>query len=154
MQVVSHFWNPVSISALAALGGSLVGALGSTVATWIGQRHHDRRDLTAKKIYHREQLYSDFLSETARALAHALQHRFQDPSTLIPSYALLSRIRLSSPMNVVESAEQVITTILNTYSQPNLSPEEIHAWANKSNDPLRQFGDVCRRELDSLWNGL
>jgi hypothetical protein len=154
MQVIANVWNPVSISALAALGGSLVGALGSTVATWIGQRHHDRRDLTAKKIYHREQLYSDFLSETARALAHALQHRFKDPSALIPSYALLSRIRLSSPMNVVESAEQVITTILNTYSQPNLTPEEIHSWANKSNDPLREFGDVCRRELDSLWNCL
>ena len=154
MQATGTFWNPVSISALAALGGSLVGALGSTIATWTGQRYHDQRDLTAKKIYHREQLYSDFLSETARALAHALQHRFQDPGTLIPSYALLSRIRLSSPMNVVESAEQVIASILATYAQPNLTPEQIHAWANKSNDPLRQFGEVCRRELDSLWGRL
>jgi len=154
MQVIGNSWNSVSISALAALGGSVVGALGSTIATWIGQRHHDRRDLIAKKIYHREQLYSDFISETARSLAHALQHGFQDPSTLIPSYALVSRIRLSSSMNVVESAEQVITTILNTYSQPNLTPEEIHSWANKRNDPLREFGDVCRRELDSLWNRL
>jgi len=154
MQVIGNFWNPVSISALAALSGSLVGALGSNVATWIAQQHHDRRDLLVKKIYHREQLYSDFISETARTLAHALQHRFQDPSMLIPSYALLSRIRLSSPMNVVESAEQVITKILGTYSQPNLTPEEIHAWANKSNDPLREFGEVCRRELDSLWNSL
>ena len=152
---ITNFWNPASISAIAALGGSLVGALGSTVANSVGQRHHDRRDFLAKKIYHREQLYSDFISETARTLAHALQHRFQDPGTLIASYALLSRIRLSSPMNVVESAENVITTILGTYSQPNLTPEEIQAWAaNKTNDPLRKFGDVCRRELDSLWKGL
>ena len=151
---ITNFWNPASISAIAALGGSLVGALGSNIATWIGQGHHDRRDFLAKKIYHREQLYSDFISETARALAHALQHKFQDPSTLLASYALLSRIRLSSPMNVVEGAEQVITTILGTYSQPNLSPEEIHAWANKNNDPLREFGELCRRELDSLWSRL
>ena len=154
MKVINEFWNPTSIPAFAALGGSLVGALGSTIATWIGQRHHDRRDFLAKNIYHREQLYSDFISETARTMAHVLQHGFQDPGTLIPSYALLSRIRLSSPMNVVESAEQVITTILGTYSQPNLTPEQIHAWANKSNDPLREFGEVCRRELDSLWNSL
>ena len=154
MKAISDFWNPASISAFAALGGSLVGALGSTVATWIGQRHHDRRDFLAKKIYHREQLYSDFISETARTLAHALQHRFQDPSTLIPSYALLSRIRLTSSMNVVESAEKVINKILSIYAEPNLTPEEIQVWASKSNDPLRDFGEICRRELDSLWNRL
>jgi len=83
-----------------------------------------------------------------------MQHTFQDPSRLIPSYALLSRIRLSSSMNVVESAERVINTIVNTYSQPNLTPEEFQAWAEERNDPLREFGNVCRRDLESLSKGL
>ena len=95
MQLISQSWSPASISALAAVFGSLVGALGSSVSAWIVQRHQNRRDLLAKKIFHREQLYSDFISETARAMAHAMQNKFQDPSKLIPSYALLSRIRLS-----------------------------------------------------------
>ena len=88
---------------MAALCGSLVGALGSSVSAWISQRHQNRRDLLAKKIFHREQLYSDFIRETAQAMADAMQHTFQDPSRLLPSYALLSRIRLSSSMQIVES---------------------------------------------------
>jgi len=154
LQLIDTSWSPASISALAALCGSLVGALGSSVSTWIAQRLQNQRDLLTKKIFHREQLYSDFISETARALAHAKQHKFQDPGNLVPSYALLSRIRLSSSNRVVESAERVIDIILNTYSEPNLTPEEFHAWAGEQNDPLRQFGNICRRELEGLWKGL
>jgi len=153
MQLISQSWSPASISALAAVGGSLVGALGSSISAWVTQRHRDRRDLLAKKIFHREQLYSDFISETARAMVDAMQHTFQDPSRLIASYALLSRIRLSSSRGVLESAEQVINTILNTYSEPNLTAEEIHAWAGKRNDPLREFSNICRHDLESLWHG-
>jgi hypothetical protein len=149
---LSQSLNPASISALAAVCGSLVGALGSSVSAWIAQRHQNRRDLLARKIFHREQLYSDFITETARATADAMQHTFQDPSKLISSYALLSRIRLSSSTSVVESAEGVVTTILTTYNGPNLTPEEFRAWAGERNDPLREFGNVCRREIDSLWN--
>ena len=52
---------------------------------------------------------------------------------------------------MVESAEGVVTTILTTYNGPNLTPEEFRAWAGERNDPLREFGNVCRREIDSLW---
>ena len=154
MQLITQSWSPASISAIAAVCGSLVGALGSSVGTWISHRHQNRRDLLARKISHREQLYSDFISEAAHALAHAMQHTFQDPSNLIPSYALLSRIRLSSSAHVVESAEEVINTILSTYSEPNLTHQEFQAWAGERNDPLRDFGNICRRELESLWSGL
>jgi hypothetical protein len=140
------------MSALAALCGSIVGALGSGISTWIAQRHGDRRDRVAKKVFHREQLYSDFISETAQAYADAVQHTFQDPSRLIPSYALLSRMRLSSSRNVVESAERVIAIILEAYSKPNLSPEEIHALASERTDPLREFSSISRCELESLWD--
>jgi hypothetical protein len=152
--MIGGSWSAVSISAIAALGGSLVGAFGSSLSTWISQRLQNQQDLLTRKIFHREQLYSDFISETAMALAHAKQHKFQDPGNLIPSYALLSRIRLSSSSCVVETAERVIDVILNTYSEPNLTPEEFHAWAGEQNDPLRDFGEVCRRELESLWKGV
>jgi hypothetical protein len=147
-------WNPPTLTALSAIGGSLVGALGSSVSAWVAQRHQDRRDLLAKKISHREKLYSDFIDESARAMIDAIQRSLEDPSRVIPSYALLSRIRLSSSTNVVESAERVLTTILNTYSQPNLTPKDFQSMALRSQDPLYEFSNVCRHELESLWSGL
>ena len=139
------------MSAIAALCGSVVGTFGSSVSTWIAQRHQNRRELRAKQLFHREQLYSDFIAETARALADAMQHTFQDPGKLILSYALLSRIRLSSSMAIVNSAERVVNTILLSYSQPNLTPEEFQTWATQRHDPLLEFGELCRRDLESLW---
>ena len=145
---------PVTVSALAAILGSFAGASASTLSAWITQRHHHRRDTLARKIAHPEQLYSDSVSESARAMVDATQHTFEGPARLTPFCALISRIRLSSPMNVVESAEQVARTILAVYSAPNLTAEEIPSGAAKRDDLLRQFSNICRRELESLGSGL
>ena len=64
--------NAGIIAAAAAIFGSLVGALGSVVGTWITQRHQDIRDLLAKTIVRRESLYSDFIAESARLLVDAM----------------------------------------------------------------------------------
>ncbi len=142
--------NPASISALAAIFGSLTVALASILSTWITQRHQDRRDLLAKRIFHREQLYSDFISESARAVADAIQHSFQDPNKLIPTYALVSRIRLSSSREVLTSAERVIQHIISTYSEPNLTPDQMQSRVAVRADPLREFSNICRAELEAM----
>jgi hypothetical protein len=142
--------NSSLITALAAISGSLVGASGSAVGTSIVQKHQDRRDLVAKMIVRREALYSDFIAESARLLVDASQQNVGDPQKLIPVYALLSRIRLSSSPRVLGTAEEVIKTILNAYEQPNLTPQQIQTRAVNGEDPLRQFSDTCRAELDSL----
>src|SRR5260370_40247613 len=115
--------NSGLIAGLAAVSGSIVGALGSVVGTWIATRHQDLRDLLAKKIVRRGALYSDFITESARVLVDALEHNTRDPQKLIPAYALLSRIRLSSSWSVLAKAEEVIKIILNTYPEPNLTAE-------------------------------
>lgn len=138
------------LAAIAALAGSIVGALGSVVGTWIIQRHQDFRDLLAKKIIRREALYSDFIGESALLLVDALEHNVSDPQKLIPVYAFLGRIRLSSSAAVLEQAELVMKGILQTYSQPNLTALEIRARAEHGEDPLRQFSDTCRQELDAM----
>jgi hypothetical protein len=51
--------------------------------------------------------------------------------------------------DVLASAERVADHIVTTYSEPNLTPEEIHSMAAQHEGPL-----LCRRELDSLWNAL
>ena len=142
---------PVTMNpAMAALFGSLVGALGSGASTWITQRHADQRDLLARKIFYRVQLYSDFIAESERILVDALENNFQDPNKLIPAFALLGRIRLSSSKEVLASAEKLVREIVKSYSEPNLSPEEIRSRALNGNDPLRQFSETCRAELDSM----
>jgi hypothetical protein len=146
--------NPATISALAALFGSLIGALASSVSTWITQKHQDQRDLVAKRVFHREQLYSDFISESARALVDAMEHDFKDVNKLVPIYAVLGRIRVSSSGDVLASAERVVDQIIATYAQPNLTPEEIRSLAAKRQDPIRDFSTICRCELESLWKGL
>jgi hypothetical protein len=87
-------------------------------------------------------------------MVDAMQPAFEDPARLAPVYALISRIRLRSPMNVVESEEQVAETILATCSAPNLTAEEIQSGAAKRDEPLRQFSNICWRELESLRSGL
>jgi hypothetical protein len=143
--------TPGSITALAALFGSVIGALGSSLGTWITQRHQGRRDLLAKTIYHREGLYSDFIHESARLIVDALEHDVGDLKNLIPAYALVSRIRLSSSPDVLASAEGVIAEIIGTYSKPNLTLEQIRSRPTTGDDdPLRRFSDVCRAELESM----
>ena len=142
--------NSVMITALAAIAGSLVGAFGSAVGTWITARHQDRRDLLGKQIARREELYSDFIGESARLLVDAMQHNASDLQKLLPVYALLSRIRLSSSEPVLQEAEQVIKIIVSTYPQPNLTTEQIESQAANGKDPLRQFSDTCRTELDLM----
>jgi hypothetical protein len=150
---IFHTWSAATISALAAIFGSLTGALASLAGNSIMQRHQNRRDLLAKIIFYREQLYSDFISESARALADAIEHNFQDPGKLVPAYALLSRIRLSSSDDVLAGAEGVIEHIFSTYSEPKLNSGDIPV-KGKHDKSLRDFSDHCRRDLESIWREL
>jgi hypothetical protein len=69
---MSPFDNAATIPALAAIEGSVAGALGSTVNAWIVQRHQDRRELVAKKVVQLERLYSAFINESTRLLVGPL----------------------------------------------------------------------------------
>ena len=57
--------------------------------------------MLGKQIGRREALYSDFISESVRLLADAMQHSANDLQKLLPIYALISRIRLSSSQPVL-----------------------------------------------------
>jgi hypothetical protein len=142
--------NSGIITAAAAIGGSLVGAIGSVVGTLISSRTATRRDLLGKQIAQREALYSDFIGESARLLVDALQNSYNNLEKLVPIYALLSRIRLSSSTPVLQAAEQLIPAIVARYPRPNMTAEQIESRAINGQDPLRQFSNICRTELSSL----
>jgi hypothetical protein len=147
---VSLLDTPAVIPTLSAIGGSIIGALSSMISTWMAQRHRERRELVAQKTAQLEQLYSDFINESARLLVDAVQHSLENPGTLVPIYALISRIRLRSSIEVIESGERLIATILKVYFEPNLTPEDLQSAANKHDDHLQEFSNVCRRELEAI----
>jgi hypothetical protein len=50
-----------------------------------------------------------------------------------------------------QDRREVVRNIIDTYAQPNLTPEQIQFRAtNGGDDPLRSFSEVCRGELDSM----
>jgi hypothetical protein len=76
--------NSAMVPALAAIAGSVVGALGSDTGTWITVRHQDRRNLLGKQIARLEELYSDFIGESARLLVDAMQQNASELQKLLP----------------------------------------------------------------------
>src|SRR5215470_9619391 len=104
--------NSVMIPALAAMAGSLVGALGSAAGTWITASHQDRRDLLGKQIARREALYSDFIGESARLLVDAMQHNASDNQRMQSVHPLPSRTGHISWDTVLQKGEQVINAIV------------------------------------------
>ena len=74
-------------------------------------------------LFHREELYSNFIAESALASVDASERNVGDPRNLIPAYALMSRIRLSSSALTLATAEEVLKKIIGTYHEPNLTPD-------------------------------
>ena len=51
---------------------------------------------------------------------------------------------------VIDSASSIAILITDTYFQPNKTPAELQAMMHDGGvDPLRDFSEVCRNELES-----
>jgi hypothetical protein len=148
--------NPVAISALAALGGSSIGALAPVLSNYVLQRSVTRRDLINHEIAERQKLYSDFISEAARLYADAMTKSDYDLNEIVGLYALVGRIRLSSTKPVVTAAENMVKLIIRRYGESNMTLEDLRSAAlSSSADPLNAFSNACRKDLYSLthWGG-
>ena len=137
------------ISALAALAGSAIGGLTTFATSWTTQQAQARAQRVANEKEKREALYGKFLDEAARLYADAMQHKREDaPAAMIGIYALTNRIRLSSSARVVEGADAITQIIIDAYLSPNMTVEEVrNKWIEQHIDPLRDFSEACREEL-------
>ncbi len=80
----------------------------------------------------------------------ALVHEKLEVSGLVGIYALISRMRVLSSQKVIESAAALARLITDTYFQPNKTLAELQAMTHDGGvDPLRDFSEVCRNELES-----
>jgi hypothetical protein len=137
------------ISAFAALAGSAIGASASFATTWLTQHTQERATRLAQEMGRRERLYGEFIDQASRLLADALTHNLEDPSKMVPLYAIMGKLRLFASANVVARADEVMGQIIAIYDQPNVD------FRNPADRPtqdrvdiLRAFGEACRNDLE------
>jgi hypothetical protein len=136
------------ISALAALAGTAIGGLTSFATSWMTQYAQSKAQRVAAEKYKREDLFGRFLDEAAKLYSDALQNKREDASALMVLYGLTNRIRLTASARVVDSADTVTRIIMDAYLAPNMSLQEVRSnWINHHVDPLRDFSEACRDEL-------
>jgi hypothetical protein len=136
------------MSAVAAFSGSASGALATVLTGWVSQRRRDRARLKSQTNSKREELYKSFIEEASRLYADALVHDKSEMSQLVDLYALIGRMKILSSDNVIEAADKAARLILETYLSPNRTFVDLPELLNEV-DPLRDFGEACRRELQS-----
>jgi hypothetical protein len=137
------------ISALAALAGSAIGGLTTFATSWTIQQAQTRAQRVANEKEKREAMFGKFLDEAAKLYADALLNKREDaPVLMIGIYALANRIRLNSSTRVVERADVLTQIIMDAYLSPNITLQEVrNKWIEQHVDPLRDFSEACREEL-------
>jgi hypothetical protein len=139
------------ISALAALAGTAIGGLTSFATSWTTQQAQVRAQRRAAERDARAALFGRFLDEAAKLYSDALQNRRDEATQLIDIYALKSRIRLVSSPQVIDAAEALTRIIADAYLAPNITMQDLRAnWIERDVDPLRDFSDACRHELQAF----
>ena len=141
------------IPALASFSGSASGTLASIVTGWVTQRRKDRVRHTLRATSQREELYKNFIEEASRLYADALVNDKSEVSKLVDLYALIARMKILSSDAVIEAAEKAGRLILETYLSPNRTFVDLPDLINEM-DPLRDFSEACRRELQSAASAL
>ena len=123
--------------------------IATATSNWINQ-HRKHRVLGKTRAHtHRHKLYKQFIGEASKLYADALVNEKSEISNLANIYALIARMRVISNDEVIHEAEKMGRRILDTYLSPNRNFIELPNLINEM-DPLRDFSDACRRELQTL----
>jgi hypothetical protein len=140
------------IAALFAILGTTVGGLTTFLTTYLNQRYTVRRDILAKDVANREQLYSEFLKEVGNLYFDSVKRTLDEGSqqaSMIGMYSLVGRIRMISSEPVLRAAEKVADDVVECYKRPPTTFEEFQRlW--ESSDPWHQFTNACRDERENM----
>jgi hypothetical protein len=142
--------NPY-LPALAALAGSVVGALASILATWLNQHYQVRAGEHTRRFSQREDLFRDFIVAGPKAYGEALTSEEPRVEELLALHAMVSRMRLSCSPRTVARAEEVIRVTIDTYFAPNKTVRELNELmkSGAAIDPLKDFAEAAREDLRS-----
>lgn len=133
------------ISALAALGGSTIGALASFMTNWITINGQERAKTLTRAMLKKETLYGEFIDEASKLYTDALSHELDDAAKFVQFYALTNKLRLFAPVEVLAAMDEVADRLLETYRSPNLDLRT--RGGEPRMDILRAFSRECRKDL-------
>ena len=141
--------NPAYISAFAALAGAIIGGLTSFATSWFTQHAQLRNAGREARMAKLEALYNEYISLAASLYVDALTHQTEDPSKMVPLYALGSRMRLVAARTVIDAAIRIDDNILATYMGPNRTIQEVRDMARNSEIKtlMAAFSEACRDDL-------
>jgi hypothetical protein len=143
--------TPEYVPAVSALAGSMIGGVTSLTAAWLTQSHQATAERLTQEKSRRQKLYKEFIEEASKLYADALAHNQAEISDFVKVYALISRMRVLSSLQTIEKADRVVRMIVDTYFAPNKTLTELRGMLNSpAIDPLRDFSESCRKELQSL----
>ena len=141
------------IVAISAVCGSLIGASASLATTWFTQRHQEESRRHTQEHARRERIFVGFIDQASRAYLEALvRTHIEDPSTLIPLYATMGKLRLFASERTVKAADDVMNRIVETYYAPKFDLQT-RPTLDQRHDILREFAQCCRVELHGLISG-
>ena len=133
------------------MAGSAIGGLTSLGSAWLTQHRQDRANRASREKTKRQKVYKQFIEEASRLYADALIHDKAEVSALVGVYALISQMRVVSSSVVIEKAEALVRTVVDTYFAPNrIFPEVRGLLDSHGIDPLLAFSKECRAELEAL----
>jgi hypothetical protein len=139
--------NAAYLSAFSALAGSAIGALASVLTTWLTQRYQDRTQRAAQESSRRERLFGEFIDQASRLFADALTHTLEDPSQLVPLYAIVSKLRLFASAATIQSATAVLDRVIYIFYQSDADSHLQERIETGQLDLLKDFAAACRVEL-------
>lgn len=142
------------LSAASAVLGSLVGGLSTFTASLLSTRRQYRTQTIVQQVARRETLYAEFIVEASKLLADSWTHQ-PSPDAIAGMaglYSAIERMRLTSSDRVIGAAEQVIHDVMDAYSAPTKTFEELRAALRDGmgRDPLRHFSEACKADLRAL----
>jgi hypothetical protein len=145
------------LSALSALGGSVVGGLTSGITTWLSARAQARagqlaREMSRRDDLYRDDLYNDLIVAASKTYGDAILSNEPQVQELVALSALISRMRVVSSPRTVACAEKILDAIIGTYFAPNKTIREMHELMKSGAgiDPLKDFSEAAREELQAF----
>ena len=139
--------NVAYLSALSALAGSAIGAFATFATTWLTQRYQGEMQRRVQESGRREKLFGDFIDHASVLLADALTHSLDDPSKLVPLYAVMAKLRLFASSKTIGAADAAMRRIVQIYYSPNTNFQDQVSVQSGHFDVLRDFTDCSRAEL-------
>jgi hypothetical protein len=139
------------LPAIAALAGSAIGGLTSFLGTWLGLISQLKGERLLKDKERRGDLYRDFVNDASTLYQDSLTSQKPDLAKVVGLYALISRMRIISSLEISEEAKKIAQMIFECYSLPNKDLGDIRIMViHDQFDPIRRFSELCRIELERM----